>query len=49
MILVFYFCSFREGLDLVMEAIGRTGYIDKLKIAVDIAATDFCIGNITNL
>ncbi|XP_023732523.1 cytosolic enolase 3 [Lactuca sativa] len=37
--------SFREGLDLVMEAIGRTGYIDKLKIAVDIAATDFCIGS----
>ncbi|KAI3679934.1 hypothetical protein L2E82_50914 [Cichorium intybus] len=37
--------SFKEGLDLVMEAIGRTGYIDKLKIAIDIAATDFCIGS----
>ncbi|KAL4571113.1 hypothetical protein LXL04_017864 [Taraxacum kok-saghyz] len=39
------FCSFKEGLDLVMEAIGRTGYIDKVKIALDIAATDFCIGS----
>ncbi|KAL8236724.1 hypothetical protein R6Q59_017811 [Mikania micrantha] len=37
--------SFREGLDLVMEAIGRTGYTDKLKIAIDVAATDFCIGS----
>ncbi|KAI3694651.1 hypothetical protein L1987_77619 [Smallanthus sonchifolius] len=37
--------SFREGLDLVMEAIGRTGYINKLKIAIDVAATDFCIGS----
>lgn len=36
--------SFREGLDLVKEAIDRTGYYDKLKIAVDVAATDFCIG-----
>ncbi|MFS7934478.1 putative phosphopyruvate hydratase [Helianthus anomalus] len=37
--------SFREGLDLVMEAIGRTGYTNKLKIAIDVAATDFCIGS----
>lgn len=36
--------SFREGLDLVKEAIGRTGYNEKLKIAIDVAATDFCIG-----
>lgn len=36
--------SFREGLDLVKEAIDRTGYNGKLKIAVDVAATDFCIG-----
>ncbi|KAI3765478.1 hypothetical protein L2E82_15513 [Cichorium intybus] len=36
--------SFREGLDLVKEAINRTGYNDKLKIAIDVAATDFCIG-----
>ncbi|CAH1449149.1 unnamed protein product [Lactuca virosa] len=33
--------SSREGLDLVMEAIGRTGYFDKLQTAVDIVATDF--------
>ncbi|XP_024988149.1 cytosolic enolase 3 isoform X2 [Cynara cardunculus var. scolymus] len=36
--------SFREGLDLVKEAVGRTGYNDKIKIAIDVAATDFCIG-----
>ncbi|XP_071701572.1 cytosolic enolase 3-like [Rutidosis leptorrhynchoides] len=36
--------SFREGLDLIMEAISRTGYNDKLKIAIDVAATDFCVG-----
>ncbi|KAM7522111.1 hypothetical protein LguiA_012013 [Lonicera macranthoides] len=36
--------SFKEGLDLVMEAIGRTGYNEKVKIAIDVAATDFCIG-----
>ncbi|KVH96651.1 Enolase [Cynara cardunculus var. scolymus] len=35
---------FREGLDLVKEAVGRTGYNDKIKIAIDVAATDFCIG-----
>ncbi|XP_076910513.1 cytosolic enolase 3-like [Bidens hawaiensis] len=37
--------SFKEGLDLVMEAIGRTGYSTKLKLAIDVAATDFCIGS----
>lgn len=36
--------TFREGLDLVKEAISRTGYNDRLKIAIDVAATDFCIG-----
>nr|GEX45340.1 cytosolic enolase 3 [Tanacetum cinerariifolium] len=36
--------SFKEGLDLVKEAIDRTGYNDKIKIAVDVAATDFCVG-----
>ncbi|XP_059430889.1 cytosolic enolase 3 [Corylus avellana] len=36
--------SFREGLDLVKEAISRTGYDEKIKIAIDVAATDFCIG-----
>ncbi|XP_010262726.1 PREDICTED: cytosolic enolase 3 isoform X2 [Nelumbo nucifera] len=36
--------SFREGLDLVKEAIDRTGYNDKIKIAMDVAATNFCLG-----
>ncbi|XP_073138919.1 cytosolic enolase 3 [Henckelia pumila] len=36
--------SLKEGLDLVKEAIGRTGYNEKIKIAIDIAATEFCIG-----
>jgi enolase len=39
-------CRFREGLDLVKEAISRTGYDEKIKIAIDVAATDFCIGDI---
>ncbi|KAK6247162.1 hypothetical protein QUC31_018727 [Theobroma cacao] len=34
----------REGLDIVKEAIGRTGYNDRIKIGMDVAATDFCIG-----
>lgn len=28
-----------------MEAISRTGHIEKMKIAIDVAATEFCIGN----
>ncbi|GMH12727.1 hypothetical protein Nepgr_014568 [Nepenthes gracilis] len=36
--------SIKEGLDLVSEAIGRTGYNDKIKIAINVAATEFCIG-----
>ncbi|KAG4961795.1 hypothetical protein AAZX31_14G009600 [Glycine max] len=36
--------SFREALDLVKEAISRTGYNEKIKIALDVAATNFCIG-----
>ncbi|OWM68765.1 hypothetical protein CDL15_Pgr024952 [Punica granatum] len=35
--------SFTEGLNLVKEAISRTGYNDKIKIALDVAATEFCI------
>ncbi|KAF4372200.1 hypothetical protein G4B88_009270 [Cannabis sativa] len=35
--------SIKEGLDLVKEAINRTGYNEKIKIAIDVAATDFCI------
>ncbi|KAF4377429.1 hypothetical protein G4B88_026382 [Cannabis sativa] len=37
--------SIKEGLDLVKEAINRTGYNEKIKIAIDVAATDFCIGD----
>ncbi|CAM8898794.1 unnamed protein product [Rhodiola kirilowii] len=36
--------SLKEGLDLVKEAIGRTGYSEKIKISVNVGATDFCIG-----
>jgi len=36
--------SFREALDLVKEAISRTGYNEKIKIALDVSATNFCIG-----
>ncbi|CAN0854666.1 Cytosolic enolase 3 [Linum grandiflorum] len=36
--------NIREGLDFVKEAIDRTGYKDRIKIAIDVAATDFCIG-----
>ena len=36
--------SFREALDLVKEAISRIGYNDKIKIALDVAAINFCIG-----
>lgn len=42
----FSHCSLKEGLDFVTEAIGRTGYNDKIKIAVGVAATEFCIGSI---
>ncbi|KAF5203937.1 Enolase [Thalictrum thalictroides] len=36
--------SFAEVLDLVMEAIDRTGYSERIKIAIDVGASDFCIG-----
>ncbi|KAH6765363.1 cytosolic enolase [Perilla frutescens var. hirtella] len=36
--------SLKEGLDFVKEAIGRTGYNEKIKIAIGVAATEFCIG-----
>lgn len=39
-------CSLRDGLDLVQKAIGRTGYNEKIKIAIGVAATEFCIGDI---
>nr|XP_028945133.1 cytosolic enolase 3-like [Malus domestica] len=36
--------SIKEVLDLVKEAISRTDYNDQIKLAIDVAATDFCIG-----
>uniref|UniRef100_A0A1D1XZC4 phosphopyruvate hydratase n=2 Tax=Anthurium amnicola TaxID=1678845 RepID=A0A1D1XZC4_9ARAE len=36
--------SFREALDLVREAIERAGYNGRIKMAMDVAATAFCIG-----
>ncbi|TQE00925.1 hypothetical protein C1H46_013465 [Malus baccata] len=36
--------SVKEVLDLVKEAISRTDYNDQIKLAIDVAATDFCIG-----
>ncbi|KAL5219152.1 hypothetical protein ABZP36_019836 [Zizania latifolia] len=36
--------SISEGLDLVIAAIDRAGYNGRIKLAIDVAATDFCIG-----
>ncbi|WVZ56395.1 hypothetical protein U9M48_006934 [Paspalum notatum var. saurae] len=36
--------SISEGLDLVIAAIERAGYNGRIKLAIDVAATDFCIG-----
>ncbi|KAA0031785.1 cytosolic enolase 3 [Cucumis melo var. makuwa] len=38
-----FFC-FKEALDLVEEAINRGGYNERIKIAIDVAATNFCMG-----
>ncbi|KAB5540876.1 hypothetical protein DKX38_013850 [Salix brachista] len=37
-------CSVQEGLGLVKEAISRTGYGERIKMAIDVAATTFCKG-----
>jgi enolase len=37
--------SISEGLDLVIAAIERAGYNGRIKLAIDVAATDFCTGN----
>ncbi|CAK7331358.1 unnamed protein product [Dovyalis caffra] len=36
--------SVQEGLDLVRVAISRTGYSERIKMAIDVAATTFCMG-----
>ena len=36
--------SISEGLDLVVAAIERAGYNGRIKLAIDVAATDFCVG-----
>lgn len=41
---LFYFPSVSEGLDLVIGAIDRAGYNGRIKLALSIAATDFCVG-----
>ncbi|CAA6655088.1 unnamed protein product [Spirodela intermedia] len=37
--------DFREALDLVKEAINRAGCNGRIKMAMDVAATNFCVGN----
>lgn len=36
--------SVRDALELVRSAISRTGHNERIKIAIDAAATEFCIG-----
>lgn len=36
--------SISEGLDFIKEAIHRAGYNERIKLAMDIGATEFCIG-----
>ncbi|ONL96360.1 Cytosolic enolase 3 [Zea mays] len=36
--------SISEGLDLVIAAIERAGYNGRIKLTIDVAATDFCVG-----
>ena len=37
-------CSAREGLDLIVEAIEKAGYTGKVKIGIDVAASEFYTG-----
>ncbi len=37
-------CSNKEGLDLVKEAIEKAGYTGKIKIGMDVAASEFYTG-----
>ena len=37
--------SISEGLDLVIAAIERDGHNGRIKLAIDVAATDFYAGN----
>jgi enolase len=43
--LLYYLFSISEGLDLVIAAIERAGYNGRIKLAINVAATDFCTGN----
>ena len=40
----FFDCSAREGLDLIVEAIEKAGYTGKVKIGIDVAASEFYTG-----
>ena len=35
-----------EGLDLLVEAIAKAGYTDKVRIAMDVAASEFAVGEV---
>lgn len=41
--------SITEGLDLVIAAIDRAGYNGRIKLAIDAAATDFCVGKVKSV
>uniref|UniRef100_A0A0C9QQG5 phosphopyruvate hydratase n=1 Tax=Wollemia nobilis TaxID=56998 RepID=A0A0C9QQG5_9CONI len=41
--------SATEGLDLIMDAIERSGYTGKIKIGMDVAASEFCTDKKYNL
>jgi hypothetical protein len=41
-------CSNKEGLDLVKEAIEKAGYTGRIKIGMDVAASEFYTGRTTN-
>ncbi|KAJ0028695.1 hypothetical protein Pint_35381 [Pistacia integerrima] len=46
LLIAFYsHANVKEGLDFIKEAISRTGYGEKIKIAIDVVATDFCKGD----
>jgi len=38
----------REGLELLVKAIEKSGYTGKVKIGMDVAASEFCLENSTN-
>ncbi|XP_031260574.1 60S ribosomal protein L30-like [Pistacia vera] len=46
LLIAFYsYANVKEGLDFIKEAINRRGYGEKIKIAINVVATDFCKGD----